>query len=1093
MHNKIKDKTLHYRLEENGEFVIENYNFSKPFANFLPGIAGKYGIPMWVFYVNRAQAISSFGIKDKDHAIVEFFPANKSWQLVSSQGFRTFIKLSLKNKAIFYEPFQNGFSNLDFNLINKMSISSWGLKIEETNLTLGLELAIEYFTIPNDSYAALARIVTIKNTGRGNKRIQLLDGLPQIVPFGTSNLFLKKLGRTIEAWMQVDNLEKGVPFYKLDVDPIDRPEVIHIKEGNFYLGFHYEKNTAKIIKPIVDPQTIFGPVTDFSCPRQFLAAKNFVYPKQQAISSKTPCCFLPLDIVLKEKEEKSFFCLCGYMGSLEKLNSSLKKITASGYLTKKTNENRKIIEELQQNIATTSSSKEFDFYAKQTYLDNIIRGGEPIVFSRSPLKVSNGIPPKAGNSGRGQVVFYLYSRKHGDLERDYNKFQIQPTYFSQGNGNYRDMNQNRRCNVWFNPDIKEDDIVTFFNLLQTDGFNPLVIKGAYFTLEEKNKLEAIIKDLVKAESTADLRNFLHNPFTPGEVILFLEKNKIKLKTSCDEFLNILLSYSKKHQEAEHGEGFWTDHWVYNLDLLESYFAIYPEDLRALLFDNKNFGFYDNAEIVRPRREKYLLHEGKPKQLHAVVADEAKKGMIKKRTDHPHTVREQYGLGNIYRTSLINKLVCLAVNKLASLDPFGMGIEMEANKPNWFDALNGLPGLFGSSLCETLELKRLIIFIKEALEKIKARKVSLSEEIFNFLIALDKLFTDYLSDNSVEKDYYYWDKSYSLKEEYRYQTKMGLSGKEQEIDAGYLKDILNNALNKIDAGIAKAQDKNGIYYSYFINEVTQYTLLENNFVQPTQFTQKKLPLFLEGQMHALRILPGLKACAKLYQAVKKSLLYDKKLKMYKVTAPLKSAPEEIGRCRAFTPGWLENESIWLHMEYKYLLEILACGLYEEFYADFKNVLIPFQPAARYGRNILENSSFIVSSAFPDKNLHGNGFVARLSGSTAEFLHLWLVMNIGKQPFSLKNNELCLKFEPALAGWLFTKKEGTYAFNFLSKIRLVYHNPKRRNTFGKNGVSPKKILFMDKDEKSVEISCNTIPSPYAQQVRSRQIKRIDVYLE
>jgi len=41
-----------------------------------------------------------------------------------------------------------------------------------------------------------------------------------------------------------------------------------------------------------------------------------------------------------------------------------------------------------------------------------------------------------------QMVYYLYSRKHGDLERDYNKFQIQPTYFSQGNGNYRDMNQN---------------------------------------------------------------------------------------------------------------------------------------------------------------------------------------------------------------------------------------------------------------------------------------------------------------------------------------------------------------------------------------------------------------------------------------------------------------------------------------------------------------------------------------------------------------------------------------------------------------------------------------------------------------------------
>ena len=105
------------------------------------------------------------------------------------------------------------------------------------------------------------------------------------------------------------------------------------------------------------------------------------------------------------------------------------------------------------------------------------------------------------------------------------------------------------------------------------------------------------------------------------------------------------------------------------------------------------------------------------------------------------------------------------------------------------------------------------------------------------------------------------------------------------------------------------------------------------------------------------------------------------------------PEEIGRCRIFTPGWLENESVWLHMEYKYILELLKAGLYEEFYDNFKRVLIPFQDPRQYGRSILENSSFLVSSAFPDKRLHGNGFVARLSGSTAEFLEIWLKINSG----------------------------------------------------------------------------------------------------
>ncbi|MDD5595885.1 MAG: hypothetical protein PHY94_06560, partial [Candidatus Omnitrophica bacterium] len=80
----IKEKKPKYYLNSQGEFVIENYNFAKPLANFFPGIAGKYGIPMWVFYVNRGQAISSFGTRDKDHSILEFFPANKSWQFTSA-------------------------------------------------------------------------------------------------------------------------------------------------------------------------------------------------------------------------------------------------------------------------------------------------------------------------------------------------------------------------------------------------------------------------------------------------------------------------------------------------------------------------------------------------------------------------------------------------------------------------------------------------------------------------------------------------------------------------------------------------------------------------------------------------------------------------------------------------------------------------------------------------------------------------------------------------------------------------------------------------------------------------------------------------
>ena len=1079
---KASEKQPKYSLNSSGEFVTENYNFSKPLANFFPGIAGKYGIPMWVFYVNRAQGIASFGTEGKDHAIMEFQPANKSWQSVSTQGFRTFIKLFNGKKTSFYEPFHNGFTNLGYNLKNRMKSGSCELAIEEENLSLGLGIKVEYFTIPNDSYAALARMVTIKNLGNKPKKLQLLDGLPQIIPFGTANLFLKKLHRTIEAWMHVENLEKGVPFYKLDVDPTDRPEVTYIKEGNFYLGFHHVDGNAEIIKPIVDPESIFGPVTDFSCPYKFISTDKFKYPKEEITRSKTPCGFLLLNLDLAPKEEKNFYAVVGYMRSLEALNFSVHSIAEPGYLEWKRKDNQKIIREIQSDITTISSSQEFNQYAQQTYLDNVIRGGYPTIFK----------------SDSASSVFYLYSRKHGDLERDYNKFQIQPAYYSQGNGNYRDVNQNRRSDVWFNPEVKDETIITLFNLIQSDGFNPLVVKGLNFTLKEGVNLNEALQSTVRQADVEKLVSVLSKPFTPGEIILFIEENKIEPTISYDDFLNVLLSHCVKNQEAEHGEGFWTDHWTYNLDLLESYLGIYPETLKELLFERRDFSFYDNFETVKPRREKYLLRDGHPRQSMSVKLDEEKKELIKSRPRQSQLARAQYGRGEVYRTTLMNKLLCVVANKLASLDPSGVGIEMEANKPNWYDALNSLPGLFGSSLNETLELRRLIFFLKGSFEKTGIDKIWLTEEVKEFLNAANAQVDAYFNDNSEDKDHRFWDGSYCAKEAYREKTRLGFSGQEAEISSAELIVIFNNALNKLDEGIAKAKDpKKDIYYGYFINEVAEYEKLDSPFIRPLKFNQKRLPLFLEPQVHALRLSNGPDKARAIYKAIRASALYDRKLKMYKVTASMADMPHEIGRARAFTRGWLEHESIWLHMEYKFLLELLKNGLYEEFYNNFKNTLIPFQKAEQYGRSILENSSFLVSSAFPDKKLHGNGYVARLSGSTAEFLQIWLTMNLGLKPFILNDkNELNLQLKPVLPGWLFTysakHKDFIYSFNFLSQVWVTYRNAKKRDTFGKKRVIAQKIIFNDKDGNLVRIDSDTIPHPYAEQIRSRKIIHLEVLL-
>ncbi|MFC1804266.1 cellobiose phosphorylase [Candidatus Omnitrophota bacterium] len=1069
--------SVKYSIEENGEFSISNFNSSKPFASFFPGIAGRYGIPIWVFYVNRGQGVSAFGSKDKEHSILEFFPANKAWRFTHLLGFRTFIRTSKGSKQLFYEPFHNGFSNAGFHLSNNISITPYDLKLKETNRTLGLEVEVEYFTIPNDSYGALARTLSVRNSSKKKISLQLIDGLPRIVPYGTANLFLKKLGRTIEAWMGVKNLENGVPFYKIDVDPVDRAQVIHIKGGNFYLPFHYNGKRPKVLKAVVDPKYIFGPSNDLSCPHEFISCRNFTLPKTQITRSQMPCGFAFLKVTLAPGESKDIHSLIGSMHSPAALNSSLNRITGRGYLDKKRRENRDLILKLQSDIDTGSSSSRFNHYAKQTYLDNIMRGGYPVIL---------------GNEKR-KNVFYMYSRKHGDLERDYNKFHIQSSYFSQGDGNYRDLNQNRRCDVWFNPEVGDENLITLCNLLQSDGYNPLVVKVARFSARSRSSLKKKLGRLAPARSIKKILSFLDGPFTPGELAFFLKNHRVRLNVPIDEFLQTLLADCAKHQEAEHREGFWTDHWTYNLDLLENYLSIYPEKKSEIIFNKKVFTFFDSAQTVNPRKHKYQVLEGKLRQLSSVSLHQAKSTIIGKRTTFANTSRTRHGKGKIYKTTLINKLLCLIGNKLATLDPFGVGIEMEAGKPNWYDALNGLPALFGSSLNETFELKRLIIFVRESLRSCGIKRLKITLEACQLLDALYRLIGENLESNRPERDFRYWDRSASVKEAYRAKTILGFSGKEKRVTSARIDSILELALKKLEAGIKKAKDrKTGVYCAYFINEITRSAPLKSPYINAKAFRQKRLPLFLEGQVHALRLAENKKSALALHRATRKSALFDRNLKMYKVTTSLKGMPQEIGRCRAFTPGWLENESIWMHMEYKYLLELLRGGLNEEFYKDFKNLLPPFQDPKIYGRSTLENTSFIVSSAHTDRSLWGNGFTARLSGSTAEFINIWLLMNVGARPFWIDSKaRLSLRFKPILARWLFAK-DNTYSFNFLSKIRIVYHNPKRKDTFGRDAVKVKRIAFRDNSGRQVEISSDTLPSPYAQQFRARQIKHADIFL-
>jgi len=1046
----VKNKRPEYYLDSSGEFVVKNYNQAPTFASFFPGIAGVFGCPMWVFYANRGQAITSAGVEDKNGALIEFQPANKAFRSAPLAGFRTFLKIDHR----FYEPFASNSP-----AVSELRISPNHLTLIEVNHSLKIKIEITYFTVPNESFPALARTVKIYNLAAKSRKLEVLDGLAAIVPAGFNDHLLKFMSQTIEAWNIVENLENKVPFYKLKVEPADSAETNSNPKGNFFLAFAHWQGQAQPILTIVDPSLVFGNNSALVIPERFIS-QDFSPPTSQQTQGFMPSALAYKKLNLTKSATFELFSLIGQADNLKALQKITKLASQKRFFTKKFIENEQLTKDLCASIKTKTSLPAFDLYARQTFLDNVMRGGLPVTL--------------------GPKTIYLYYRKHGDMERDYNNFQLKPTYFSQGTGNYRDINQNRRNDLFFNPNLAEDNIVCFFNLIQLDGFNPLVVLGSQFFLETEAAAKALLEKHLKSHDPSLVETLLA-PFILGDLLKALELKGVVYKTNRQQFSSELLKKANVQDGAVHGEGFWTDHFAYNTDLLESFSGVFPDKLETLLFDQKIFTFFDNDHRVAKREEKYCFAKGKVRQYTSVKSDFEKQAQILNRDQKNHRSRTNFGKGPMYHTTLIAKIICLVANKAASFDAEGIGLEMEADKPNWYDALNGLPGLFGSSLSETLELKRLCEFTHNLIKE-KSGTTLLAIEIKDFVVLLSKALSGFLLTKGA---FEYWEESYQLKENFRSKVRFGIAGQEAAIALSSLAEFLENVIKKCNYGISKCQQKYGTYYTYFINKVSEHEMSEAK-IRVKDFKQTPLPLFLEGFVHALKVEKD----KSIYQTVKASPLYDKALKMYKVNAPLDKAPLEIGRCKIFIPGWLENESIWLHMEYKYLLELLKAGLYKEFFADFKNVLIPFLAPETYKRSTLENSSFLVSSAHPDKTKHGQGFVARLSGACAEFIDIWVTMMAGKNIFYLNEaNQLCFKLSPILPNWLFDK--GQLSFTLLGSIEVSYSNPKGQDTFA-GGVAVQSYTLTLTNSKKVTINTPFVPEPYASLIRNRQISKIVAHL-
>ena len=963
-------------------FIIENYGQKSTFASFLPGIAGVRGVPIWSFYVNRGQGIASFGVDNKENSIMEYSPAHRAYQDVKTTGFRTFIKKDGK----VYEPFS------DEEVTSRMKISMNLLELEEENEESGLHVKVCYYVLPNERLGGLVRTVTVANVSKQDANMEILDGMPALIPCGVNLARIKEITQTAKAWMQVEDVEKKIPYFRTRASLDDSAEVSMIEAGNYALGFQED---GSLLPMIVDPTFVFQYDTAMRKAVHFeKASLKELFKQEQVTANEFPCCFFGKEAQLPADTSITFYEIFGQATSKDSLHAYLEETRNAEYFSKKKAEAEKLTEELTDKVKTSTASKEFDEYCRYNFMDNLLRGGYPVKLGKDK-------------------IFYVYSRKHGDLERDYNFFAMSPECYSQGNGNFRDVNQNRRCDTFFEPFVEKKNIQKFYSLIQLDGYNPLLIEKLTYCLSEDTAKKLF------GNRNQQITEYVTKPFTPGGLYMKLEKC-FGLE-EADGLFDQIIDAADTVINEEFGEGYWVDHWTYNLDLIEDYLEVYPDKEKELFFEEELTCFLSRINI-NDRKKRYVETKNGLRQYLSLNEDS-------RRDTSEKLVRTRRQQGEVLKMSLLEKLIMMCAVKFAALDAYGMGIEMEGGKPGWYDALNGLPGMFGSSMNEAYEVCRMLDYVIGILRKYDETTLSVLEEVAVLLEGLDLVnqeeyeaihscdsadTPEQIRTNGQILDF--WNKVNDLKEEYRDKVFEGVFGEKRQMDAETLRSILTGFADTVRSGIHKAKvlakDSIPAYFSY---EVPEYEVSEDG-IEPKKFEPVKTPHFLEGAVRYLKLNGALEHKREVYKSVKESDLYDEKLKMYKVNASLSSASYELGRAVAFMSGWLENESIWLHMEYKYLLELIRSGLYREFYEDFRNAVIPFLDPEVYGRSIYENSSFLVSSQYPNKALHGKGYVARLSGSTIEFISMWKQMMFGAHVLDMKDNELIFAPQPAIPQYL-----------------------------------------------------------------------------
>jgi hypothetical protein len=680
-------------------YKIQNYDAMEPF--FMSIVSSS---DHWLF-ISSTGGLSA-GRVNAEQSLFPYYTDDKLTENNENTGNKTILFATRGQRTSLWEPFsgpRQGIYQIERSIYK--NVAGTAVIFEENNFSLNL---IYRYAWRTSDLFGFVKTSWLQNSGKSSCRVELLDGLQNILPANITSLTQNTFSPLLDAYKRSEvNLETGLAIFALNSTLTDLAEPSESLLATTVIQLGLDQ-ADYLLSPVQLDNFRAGRGVKTEIDMRGRRGAYFVHTTLTLPPGKERSWHLVAEVC---QDSDSIISLSNRVkGDKSKLvraleqdiklvNTNLEKIVASADGLQVSGNELRCANHFANVMFNTMRggifANQYQVH-KQDFIDFIsvrnplILAEKAAFFSELPPKFSiSTLQALVNTNGSADLIRLSYaylplsfSRRHGDPSRPWNRFSINIKKEDGSpklgyEGNWRDILQNWEALAYSYPEYVESMICTFLNATTLDGYNPYRIarEGIDWELPEPN-----------------------NPWA-----------------------NI---------------GYWGDHQIIYLQkLMELSVRVHPGKLQDFL-TRPIFSYANVPYRIKPYRDLKLdpfntiaFDWDLERKIEARVKEIGTDGKL------VHT-RE----GKILQAGFAEKLLILLLAKLVNLVPEG-GIWMNTQRPEWNDANNALVGK-GLSVVTLGYLRRTLAFCKDLFEKSNVKTIEVSREVQELFLQISQILNEF---------------------------------------------------------------------------------------------------------------------------------------------------------------------------------------------------------------------------------------------------------------------------------------------------------------------------------------------------------------